>query len=86
MPAIAAAPLFWGSVAAGGAIAAGQIVGASKQAGASQKAAQLQTSSANYAADKQSEATQKALEEFPDCPEVGVLIEFIRTSKRGITR
>jgi len=34
----------------------------------------------------QDEATHKALEEFPDSPEVRLLVEFIRTSKRGITR
>ena len=34
----------------------------------------------------QDEATHRALEDFPDSPEVQVLVEFIRTSKRGITR
>ncbi len=34
----------------------------------------------------QDESTQKALAEFPDSPEVQLLVDFIRTSKRGITR
>jgi UDP-N-acetylglucosamine acyltransferase len=34
----------------------------------------------------QEEAVQKALAEITDCPEVNILVDFIRTSKRGITR
>ncbi len=34
----------------------------------------------------QDEATRRAVEEFPDSPEVRLLVDFIRTSKRGITR
>jgi UDP-N-acetylglucosamine acyltransferase len=34
----------------------------------------------------QEEAIQKTLDEIADCPEVNVLVDFIRTSKRGITR
>ena len=34
----------------------------------------------------QDEAIHKALEEFPDSVEVRTLVEFIRSSKRGITR
>jgi UDP-N-acetylglucosamine acyltransferase len=34
----------------------------------------------------QEEAIQKTLDEIHDCPEVNVLVDFIRTSKRGITR
>jgi UDP-N-acetylglucosamine acyltransferase len=34
----------------------------------------------------QDEAVQKALDEFPASAEVATLVEFIRTSKRGITR
>jgi hypothetical protein len=47
---------------AGGAQATGQIVAAHKSASAAKKAAQLQTSSANYAADKEAEATRQALD------------------------
>lgn len=34
----------------------------------------------------QDEATRKALEEFPDSAEVRYLVEFVRASKRGISR
>jgi len=34
----------------------------------------------------QDEATHKVLEEFPDSAEARMLVEFIRSSKRGITR
>ena len=34
----------------------------------------------------QDEAIHKALEDFPHSPEVQTLVDFIRTSKRGITR
>lgn len=34
----------------------------------------------------QEEAIQKTLDEIHSCPEVNVLVDFIRTSKRGITR
>ncbi len=34
----------------------------------------------------QEEAFRKALEEYPDSQEVRTLVEFIRTSKRGVTR
>ena len=34
----------------------------------------------------QDEAIHKALEDFPDSPEVQTFVDFIRTSKRGITR
>ncbi len=34
----------------------------------------------------QEEAMQKTLDEITGCPEVSMLVEFIRTSKRGITR
>ena len=34
----------------------------------------------------QDEAIHKALEDFPGSPEVQTLVDFIRTSKRGITR
>ena len=34
----------------------------------------------------QDEALQKALDEFPEATEVRMLVDFIRTSKRGITR
>jgi UDP-N-acetylglucosamine acyltransferase len=34
----------------------------------------------------QDDAIHKALEDFPGSPEVQTLVEFIRTSKRGITR
>ncbi|HEX9020523.1 MAG TPA: acyl-ACP--UDP-N-acetylglucosamine O-acyltransferase [Nitrospirota bacterium] len=34
----------------------------------------------------QDEAIQRTLAEFPDSPEVNALVEFIRSSKRGITR
>lgn len=34
----------------------------------------------------QEEATQKTLDEIQSCPEVNVLVDFIRISKRGITR
>ncbi|MGE5808163.1 MAG: acyl-ACP--UDP-N-acetylglucosamine O-acyltransferase [Nitrospirota bacterium] len=34
----------------------------------------------------QEEALQKTREDIPDCAEVNVLLDFIRTSKRGITR
>ncbi len=34
----------------------------------------------------QDEAIQKTQDEFPDSPEVSLLLEFIQTSKRGITR
>lgn len=34
----------------------------------------------------QDEAVQKAMGEFPDCREVQTLVDFIKTSKRGITR
>ena len=50
------------AIIAGGATATGQIVSAKLQSGAAKKSAQLQTTSANYAADKQAEATQKALD------------------------
>jgi UDP-N-acetylglucosamine acyltransferase len=32
------------------------------------------------------EAIRKALDEFPESSEVNILVEFIRSSKRGITR
>jgi len=62
MPAIAAAPLFWGAVAAGGAAAAGQIIGAKMQSGAAKTAAQLQTESANKGAELQAQSTREALD------------------------
>ena len=62
MPAIAAAPLFWGAVAAGGAAATGQIIGAKMQSGAANKAAQLQTESANKGAELQAQSTREALD------------------------
>jgi UDP-N-acetylglucosamine acyltransferase len=34
----------------------------------------------------QNEALRKALDEFPDSTEVHMLVDFIRTSKRGVTR
>lgn len=34
----------------------------------------------------QDEALRKALDEFPEATEVRVLVDFIRTSKRGVTR
>ncbi len=34
----------------------------------------------------QDEAIQKTMDEFPDSREVSLLVDFIRTSKRGITR
>ena len=34
----------------------------------------------------QDEALRKALDEFPDSDEVRMLVDFIRTSKRGVTR
>lgn len=34
----------------------------------------------------QDEAIQKTMDEFPDSREVGLLVDFIQTSKRGITR
>jgi UDP-N-acetylglucosamine acyltransferase len=34
----------------------------------------------------QDEALRKTLEEFPDSSEVQMLVDFIRASKRGVTR
>jgi hypothetical protein len=46
MPAIAAAPLFWGTLAAGAATAGAQVYGAHKQSSSADTAAKLQTKSA----------------------------------------
>lgn len=62
MPAIAAAPLFWGAVAAGGAAATGQIIAGKMQSGAAKKSAQLQTASADKAAELQAQSTREALD------------------------
>lgn len=60
MPAIAAAPLFWGAVAGAGATAATGIYGANKQAGAANDAARLQSDAAKAAATQQDAAAQRA--------------------------
>ncbi len=61
MPAIAAAPLFWGAVVGAGATAASSVYGANKQSNSARDAANAQVTAANKAAELQSKSAAEAL-------------------------